>query len=269
MDNWFPEDNRYLSILLDGVTGTEDIIKMRQDFCKIHDCLYAQFLHGLSKYFTGSKAEAFYLPGSDMDYILDINAYYAIGVSESLHELAQSTQANKFLLITDNVSPGYVLIKCANQTQNANLLNSCVIFRNAAYLRLSSALFVSSSLELPSNQGHALTIQGPSLEVRNKYRDVSGPGVDNVLSIHCNFWPTSAAGWIDRPRHYEWPSREDREKKYFIRMLPCPCRSQEVTNGTHTMETIVRSRREDVGVFIQSYTNAVLCCHESRAQRIY
>ena len=101
-------------------------------------------------------------------------------------------------------------MKCANQTQNADLLNSCVMFRNATYL--SSALFVSTSPALHSDQGNARTIRGPSVETWSKYLDVNNISDDNVLSIHCNFWPTSAAEWIERPRHYGWPSREDRDK---------------------------------------------------------
>ena len=108
MDSWSPEDNRYFSSLLDGVTGTEEAIKMRQDYCKIHDCLVAQNANLCRRYFTGSLAEGMDLPGSDEDYIFDINDYYDIGVSDSLQELAQSTQTNKFLFITDNVQPGYV-----------------------------------------------------------------------------------------------------------------------------------------------------------------
>ena len=210
MDNWSPEDNRYLSSLLDGVTGTEEIVKMRQDYCRIYDCLHAKNVHPHSSHFTGSLAEGMDLPGSDEDYIFDINDYYDIGVSDSLQELAQSTQTNKFLFITDNVQPGYVLMKCANQTQNADLLNSCVMFRNATYL--SSALSVSTSPALQSDQGNARTIRGPSVESWSKYLDVNNISDDNVLSIHCKFWPTSAAEWIERPRHYGWPSREDRDK---------------------------------------------------------
>ena len=101
-------------------------------------------------------------------------------------------------------------MKCANQTQDPDLLISCVIFRNAAYL--SSALFVSSSPLLKSSQGETSTIQGPSVARKQNYVDASWPSVDNVLSIHCNFWPTSAAEWIERPRHYGWPSREDTDK---------------------------------------------------------
>ena len=215
MESWSPEDNRFFSSLLDGVTGTEEVVRMRQDYCRIHDCLYAQNVNLCRRYFTGSGAEGLDLPGSDKDYMHGVNASYDIGVSESLQELAQLTHANKFLFITDNVQPGYVLMKCANQTQNADLLNSCMMFCNAEYL--SSALFVSSSPVSQSNRGKTSTIQGPSVEVRNTYFD-DKISVDNVLSIHCNFWPTSAAEWTERPRHYGWPSREDREK---IKRIGC------------------------------------------------
>ena len=81
MDSWSPEDNRYFSSLLDEVTGTKEAVKMRQDYCKIYDCLNAKNINPIFSYFTGSKAEGLDLPGSDTDYIHDITDVYDIGVS--------------------------------------------------------------------------------------------------------------------------------------------------------------------------------------------
>ena len=51
--------------------------------------------------------------------------------------------------------------------------------------------------------------QGPSLESWSEYDDKSGPGTDQVLSIHCEFWPNEAAEWIHRSRNFDWPKSFD------------------------------------------------------------
>ena len=63
-------------------------------------------------YFTGSKAEGLDLPGSDDDYMIDINSLYDIEVSESVYDLIRSTRRNKLLIITDNVPPAFAMLKC-------------------------------------------------------------------------------------------------------------------------------------------------------------
>ena len=101
MARWTLEYNTYLSCLLDDVTGTEEMVKIRQDYCKIYDCIMSNNIQNLKKYFTGSKAEGLNIPGSDEDYMQDINNTCDIEVSESLLQLNQSTRKNKFILVTD------------------------------------------------------------------------------------------------------------------------------------------------------------------------
>ena len=68
MESYPAEHNEYLSALLDDVTGTEEIVRIRQDYCKIHDCIRST--DGINNYFTGRKAEGLDLPGSDYDYMI-------------------------------------------------------------------------------------------------------------------------------------------------------------------------------------------------------
>ena len=70
---------------------------------------------------------------------------------------------------------------------------------------------VMSSPWWKSEKTDTSRIQGPSVEVWNVYADTSQSRVDNVPSILCKFWPTSAAEGKDRPRHYVWPSQLDKE----------------------------------------------------------
>ena len=98
MADWSPEHNTYLSALLDDVTGTEEIVRIRQDFCKINDCLRSTYSSNANVYFTGSKVEGIDLPGSDVDYMFDLNDIRDIEVSESIYDLYRSTRKNKLLI---------------------------------------------------------------------------------------------------------------------------------------------------------------------------
>ena len=209
MDNCTQEENEYLSYLLDDVTGTEEMIKIRQDYCEMHDWLRSCPPDGVTRYFTGSRAEGLDLEGSDNDFMHDINDVFDIEVSESEHNLAQSARKNKLLIVTDNVPPAFVMLKC-DSLQNPILTESVVNMQGHKYL--SSHLFLQSSLELNTvTETETSKITGPSIESWTEYCDTSESGRDDVHSILCKFWPTSAAEWRDRPRKYGWPSQSDKE----------------------------------------------------------
>ena len=159
-------------------------------------------------YYTGSKAEGLDLVGSDDDFMYDINATHDTEASESLKALFQSTRTHKFLMVTENVPPCFVFLKCASQMHHQHLFDSLVNLGDSMYL--SSQLFVSSSPCLKP-QGDTRKIQGPSAETWSEYGDKSNSGKDNVFTIRCRFWPKSAAEWIDRPRHHGLPLLQDKE----------------------------------------------------------
>ena len=213
MADWSPEHNTYLSSLLDDVTGTEECVRIRQDFCKIYDCI--QSIDGDNKYYTGSKAEGLDLPGSDHDFMFDMNNKIDIQVSESAHDLVRSTRRNKLLIVTDNVPPAFAMLKCVT-LQSPLLLRSAVTVNNELYL--SSQKVVSSSWLQSTKTERSRRIQGPSVEVWGEYQNTSQSGNDNVPSILCRFWPTFAAEWLERPRHYGWPFQHDKE---YIEQFGC------------------------------------------------
>ena len=200
MASWTPDDDVLLSCLLDDVTGTEEIVQIRKDRCAIKDCLMGLTDNGsaICQYFTGSKSEGLELAGSDEDYMIDINNMYDIHVSESVQQLFQSSKGNKFLLVPDNDYPGFAILRCVFLAHN---------------FRFDDKYFGSESfmLQWKSKQSDKFrsNIQGPSLEVRYLYQDEDTIGIDMVPSIHCQCWPSTATEWIDRPRHYGWPSFRD------------------------------------------------------------
>ena len=220
MAEWSPQHNTYLSCLLDDVTGSEESVRTRQDFCKIYDRIESINIKpdNVNVYYTGSRAEGLDLPASDDDFMFDINEIYEIEVSESIHDLVRSTRRNKLLIITDNVPPAFAMLKCV--TLHSPLLScSAVPMNNELYL--SSQQVVSSPWR-QSEKTETSRIQGPSVEVWNEYSDTSQSGRDNVPSILCTFWPTSASEWKDRPRHYGWPSQRDKEniERFGCHLVP-------------------------------------------------
>ena len=68
-----------------------------------------------------------------------------------------------------------------------------------------------SSLNLLKSKTETHRIQGPAIESWHEFEDTSKAGRDNVASILCKAWPTAAAEWKNRPRHYGWPSQYDKE----------------------------------------------------------
>ena len=115
MTSWTPELSSILSALLDDVVGTTEEVAIRQDYCRIWDCLMST-LKKDNTYFTGSKAEGLDLPGSDFDMMIDKNNWLCIKVIQSLDERPTISPYSIFLMSTENVRPGFALLKHVNQT---------------------------------------------------------------------------------------------------------------------------------------------------------
>ena len=209
MAGWTLEHNTYLSCLLDDVTGTEEMVKIKQDYCKIDDRIMSSDVDNIQKYFTGSKAEGLDLPGSDRDFMHDFNNIFDLEVSESLIQLFQSTRRHKFILKPDEERPGFAMLKCCSSVENLTLHQSLCYIGHDLYLG-KSAFF--SALHIDHPLIHKVNIQGPSNETWTIFDNIDESGVDMVPSIRCQFWPTAAKEWIDRPRHYGWPTLQDRDK---------------------------------------------------------
>ena len=209
MEGWSSERSTILSMMLDEVTGTSEIVAIRQDFCRIFDCIASISVND-NLYFTGSKAEGLELPGSDRDYMLDINKISKVKVVQSLREciLVDPSGINVFLLCTENTSPCFSTLQFTKYTKDPfySLALSSSKKLNGV-LHLSGSLLVdqtTSRLQSLSQRG-TYTRQGPSMEYWTEYDDGPESGTDRVMTIHCPFWPNSALDWIRRPRKFDWP----------------------------------------------------------------
>ena len=209
MANWTSERSAILSLILDEVSGTEEMVKIRNDFCRIHDCMES-CARNTGTYFTGSKAEGLDLPGSDYDYMWDINDVYNIRVAQTqdTRGVTSSPYTATLLLCTNNVQPGFALLRWLSSPSLPLLLRSTQNINE--FPHLSSFLFVRECLHSSNpDNGYIRAIQGPSIEYWTEFCDRSQSGIDSVPSIHCPFWPSDAEEWLHRPRHCGWPTPVD------------------------------------------------------------
>ena len=211
MANWTSERSTILSLMLDEVSGTEEIVSTRQDACRMWDCMRSCY-QNMSVYFTGSKAEGLDLPGSDEDYMWDINGPYNIRVAQTQEaRVASSPRSATLLLCTDGVHPGFALLRWLSPIPHSLLLRASQYM--CGFPHLSSFLFTRECLQAANEtnpqDGSTRAIQGPSIESWNEYMDRSESGVDHVHSIHCSFWPRGAEEWLHRPRRCGWPTPTD------------------------------------------------------------
>ena len=208
MANWTPARSVLLSQLLDDVVGTKEMVQIRQDYCRLYDCMISTY-YGINLYYTGSRAEGLDLPGSDDDFMLNINYIFDILVIQNINDLPTSEWRNVFLMSTENVSPCFSMLKSVNQIQINILLNACQISDGFVYL--SSYLFIEDYIDDFRQAGTDITAsrQGPSMEQWDPFMDTSQSEQDFVPSIHCPFWPDAALEWRSRRRRFGWPCPSD------------------------------------------------------------
>ena len=187
MPSWTPDNSMILSLLLDVIVGTKEAIATRQDYCRIYDS-FSSLPQYNSEYFTGSKSEGLDLPGSDRDYMYDINNMHHIKVIQSSYEDLGFSINSVFAMSAENIPPGFVLLKHVHPSPlHPCLYQSCRNINGLWYL--SSDLFIHNTLlhrlERNVSTGRKDTIQrqGPSIEVWNSLSDRSESGIDHVYSI--------------------------------------------------------------------------------------
>ena len=194
MSWWTPSHSVLLSHLLDDVIGTHEMVQIRQEYCRFFDC-YLSADSKFNIYFTGSKAEGLDLPGSDSDYMQDINSE-DIEVIEHGHAVPQSHGKQIFMMVTDNVHPAFAMLRLITPPTRRITFESLNVISGSYFL--SSYLTIMNHASYQSNCRNTV-IQGPSIEH-------SDSDYDLVNSIHCPFWPNVASEWVRRTRFHDWPT---------------------------------------------------------------
>ena len=153
--------------------------------------------------------------------MLEINNLFGsrLKVIQSLDDLDGSYPHIVFIMETENVPPGFTLLRCVkwgiipdpkviNVSQN---INGIPYLSSNLYIDdLHSILKKAQNAKICNMDKRKLNRQGPSIEqsveVEQPY---SKPGRDTVPCIRCTFWPRSAGEWKERPRFFGWPTASD------------------------------------------------------------
>ena len=203
MSRWTPSHSAILSRLLDVVIGTHDMVEFRKDICKISDRVDSNIC-GKKEYFTGSKAEGLYLPGSDVDYMKDINERYDMQIIEQGKPVPQSHRGHLFMMVTDNVHPAFAMLRMISPICKHHECMQWLQIVDGSYFLSSFLTVLHHFLDCPHENSK---MQGPSLEHCN-----GGVERDIVFSIHCSFWPSLASEWRTRDRLHDWPENDVTKK---------------------------------------------------------
>ena len=210
MSRWSQDRSSILSLLLDGVVGTKELIGFRQDFCRFFDVIHSNRVNLYKVYWTGSKSEGLDLPGSDTDLMWDINRLSNLKVIHSLDDDPVSITENVFYMSTENTPPGFALLRYINPGATFDVIPAFQTVNGLYYLSSELTVDLLASFPQPSMIDHLfvkISRQGPSVEQWTVHDQDAESGTDNVFSILCDtFWPPRALEWIKRPRHFGWPS---------------------------------------------------------------
>ena len=217
MSGMTPDRSSFLSFLLDEVVGTEEIIKIRRDFCRINDRV---LLTGLPMrcnwHYTGSRAEGLDLPGSDNDVMQDINDMIHFNVVQKLEDVTETFPYGLYVMCTDNTPPAFALLRRVKFGINPFLTMASQDIEGHTYFSSNLLMNIFGSPQMQDSVNSSdptvnmkLSRQGPSIESWTQFLDQSESGTDIVLSIRCKFWPIGAQEWIDRTRYFGWPTAKD------------------------------------------------------------
>ena len=102
MASWTTAHSIRLSQLLDDIVGTEEMVNIRRDYCRIFDSVFvSQDMYGNQMNFhTGSKAEGLDLPGSDTDVMLNMRNTH---VFQTEQDALLAKHGYVFVMSTENV----------------------------------------------------------------------------------------------------------------------------------------------------------------------
>ena len=150
-------------------------------------------------FFTGSKAEGLDLPGSDEDYMHEIDNLH--GFCMSVIQSMDDMNTHETYIICIWISNGYwiwtawfYLLRCVRENILANpLLDQAferVTCNDVLYLSSDILLnIVSSTQRVGVGYLYSKTArQGLSVESWSENRDLSESGRDSVPCIRCSFW---------------------------------------------------------------------------------
>ena len=182
--------------LVNSIVGSETITEMRRTVTNLQneDQMFSKTgkVVPVLAYLSGSKGEGFRFASSDDDYMLIYNDVKVI------HSMSQCRlyDVNTTLLMmeTEQTRPGFVLLRLIGNTNNSDIIRSCVPFQSGTYIS-SQTWRDGFLLEAPN-----MTIHGPCSSITTCEREF-----DFAFCIKSDMFPKSAISCIQRLHERGWP----------------------------------------------------------------
>lgn len=182
---------KYLS---DEVVGSEKVVRYRRLYYKLNDDILSNTSEDNYTWVSsGSKAEGLDLNGSDIDLML-VSKFWE--VYESI-EQKHKNEKNILILDIENASPGFALLKVAN-----NSAFPCLATKTANGNLISNSEFLDAIYCKESREFTSADIHGPCCATSSIL------DIDLVVCLLCHTWPTVTKQWFYRCRQTGWPSPE-------------------------------------------------------------
>ncbi|KAJ8311717.1 hypothetical protein KUTeg_011072 [Tegillarca granosa] len=189
MENFSSRLWTHLSVIL----GTEEEVYIRRRIFALANSIN-KHLDKFRVIYCGSRAEGLSLPESDIDQ-MDVNGN--ISVSENPTDL----DIDK-VMITRDIKPGFGKLRCSNSQKNKLYFGDGLI-QTQDGLFLSSLFSRDDFLRQMLNHFPCAVAHGPCLSIQERLT----VDLDLLRCFSCK-WPQIASEWIDRRRHYGWPSSD-------------------------------------------------------------
>ncbi|KAJ8311725.1 hypothetical protein KUTeg_011080 [Tegillarca granosa] len=189
MENFSSRLWTHLSVIL----GTEEEVYIRRRIFALANSIN-KHLDKFRVIYCGSRAEGLSQPESDIDQ-MDVNGN--ISVSENPTDL----DIDK-VMITRDIKPGFGKLRRSNSQKNK-------LYFGDGLIQTQDGLFLSSSfsrddfLRQMLNHFPCAVAHGPCLSIQERLT----VDLDILRCFSCK-WPQIASEWIDRRRHYGWPSSD-------------------------------------------------------------
>ncbi|VDI82798.1 Hypothetical predicted protein [Mytilus galloprovincialis] len=180
---------RLYKYLCEEVVGSENIVRYRRLYYKLHDDL--SYDNNFEYVSSGSKAEGLDFPTSDFDWMILWKIW-------QVYDDTPKEKEDVLFLDTENALPGFALLKKSDnssfpcspiKTDFGNLIS------NRDFLH-----FGISAMKIQSTK--SLEINGPCISTSVLV------DIDLMHCLKCNTWPTVAKQWLLRVRPSRWPSQD-------------------------------------------------------------
>ncbi|KAK3104969.1 hypothetical protein FSP39_014289 [Pinctada imbricata] len=177
-----------------------------------------------SRMLSGSLADGFVLPGSDVD-IMQWHDDHVIVQDSSLISRYRHTKPNIFLMHLNREKQGFVKLECiSTETASENVRFSL--------LNIDGKQIVSSTKYLryiyhKAHSSESQSINGPCI------RSTTFLGIEKDIAtcLRCDFWPDDIREFLRRRRTYDWPSPSQLEQisNEGIHLVSIGSRSQTIS----------------------------------------